>query len=171
MTKRIGMIAGSFDPITNGHQWLIQQALTIVDKLYVVVGNNPAKKYMFSGDVRQDLINLVIDEENTDRLAITYLGDQLLINAAHDCGCNYLIRGIRNAADFEYEAQVQLINRKIRPNIETLFLIPPRELTEVSSSTVKGLVGFKGWEDIVSTYVHPAVLDALRAKGEHRGTL
>lgn len=166
--KRVGMIAGSFDPITNGHEWLIRQALAICDKVYVIVGHNPAKKYMFSSDMREDMLNFVIDIDDVNRLVIGSLGDELLINAAHNRGCNYLIRGIRNSTDFDYESQVQLINRKIRPDIETLFLIPPRELTEVSSSTVKGLVGFKGWEDIVSTYVHPFVLDALREKASNR---
>jgi pantetheine-phosphate adenylyltransferase len=162
--KRIGMVAGSFDPITNGHQWLIEQALEICDKVYVVVGNNPAKKYLFSEYDRGSMVKAVFEPHNAvkRRLIVTNLADSLLINVAAELGCNFLIRGIRNSEDFNYESQVHLINRKIQPTIETVFLIPPRELTEVSSSTVKGLVGFKGWEDIVSTYVHPVVLEALR---------
>lgn len=164
--KRVGMVAGSFDPITNGHQWLIEQALTIVDKLYVVVGNNPAKKYMFSDAQRLDLVDRVCEPYNAvkQRVVSKLLCNDLLINVAAEYHCDFLIRGIRNAEDFNYESQVLLINRKIQPKIETVFLIPPRELTEVSSSVVKGLVGFKGWEDIVATYVDPAVLNALRAK-------
>lgn len=164
--NRVGMVAGSFDPITNGHEWLIRQALAICDKVFVIVGNNPAKKYMFSGEERLNMIHDVIAVGSADdnRYEVDYLHNDLLINVARDSGCNYLIRGIRNAADFDYELQVQLINRKICPGIETLFLIPPRELTEVSSSTVKGLVGFNGWEEIVSTYVHPSVLRALKEK-------
>lgn len=162
--NRIGMVAGSFDPITNGHEWLIRQALYLCDKVVVIVGNNPSKKYMFSGEERLNMIHRAIQIPDTNRFEVDYLHDELLINAAKQRGCNFLIRGIRNAADFEYEQQVQLINRKIQPEIETLFVIPPRELTEVSSSTVKGLVGFKGWESIVSTYVHPAVLQALRER-------
>lgn len=162
--NRVGMVAGSFDPITNGHEWLIRQALDICDKVFVIVGNNPAKKYMFSGEERLDMIHRVIGIDDSDRFVVDYLHNDLLINVARDSGCNFLVRGIRNTEDFNYELQVQLINRKICPGIETLFLIPPRELTEVSSSTVKGLVGFNGWEDVVSTYVHPVVLTALREK-------
>jgi pantetheine-phosphate adenylyltransferase len=162
--NRIGMVAGSFDPITNGHEWLIRQALEICDKVFVIVGNNPAKKYMFTGQERADMVHRVIGIEDTDRIVVDFLHNDLLINVAKDSGCNFLIRGIRNSEDFNYEAQVQLINRKICSTIETLFLIPPRELSEVSSSTVKGLVGFNGWENIVSTYVDPIVLDTLKAR-------
>lgn len=159
--NRIGMVAGSFDPITNGHEWLIRQALEVCDKVFVVVGNNPAKKYMFHEIARAQMIADVVGDS---RVEVMFLMNDLLINVARERGCNFLIRGIRNTQDFEYEMQLQLINRKICPGIETLFLIPPRELTEVSSSTVKGLVGFKGWEDVVSTYVHPVVLDKLKEK-------
>ena len=162
--NRVGMVAGSFDPITNGHEWLIRQALDICDKVFVIVGNNPAKKYMFDAETRVNMIHDVIGVDNYEWFVVDHLLNDLLINAARDSGCNYLIRGIRSSADFEYEAQVQLINRKICPDIETLFLIPPRELTEVSSSTVKGLVGFNGWQDVVSTYVHPTVLRRLERR-------
>lgn len=171
MTKRIGMIAGSFDPITNGHTWLIEQALTVVDKLYVIVGNNPAKKYMFTDAERVLLIDAVcdpMDAHRPKRIFTTFLDNKLLINVAAELGCNFLIRGIRNAEDFNYESQVLLINRKIQPGIETLFFIPPRELTEVSSSTVKGLMGFEGWEDVVSTYVAKPVLKALKKRVKER---
>jgi pantetheine-phosphate adenylyltransferase len=132
--------------------------------VFVIVGNNPAKKYMFTGQERANMVHRVIGIDDYDRFVVDFLHNDLLINVAHDSECNFLIRGIRNSEDFNYEGQVLLINRKIRPGIETLFLIPPRELTEVSSSTVKGLVGFNGWEDVVSTYVHPVVLDALKTK-------
>jgi pantetheine-phosphate adenylyltransferase len=136
------MVAGSFDPITNGHEWLIRQALEVCDKVFVIVGNNPAKKYMFTGQERANMVHRVIGIDDYDRFVVDFLHNDLLINVAHDSECNFLIRGIRNSE----------------------FLIPPRELTEVSSSTVKGLVGFNGWEDVVSTYVHPVVLDALKPK-------
>lgn len=159
--NRVGMVAGSFDPITKGHEWLIDQALVLCDHVHVIVGNNPVKKYLFSGEERKTMIEQIY---TTPRVEVNFLNDELLINVAREYECNFLVRGIRNAEDFSYEQQVQLINRKICPEIDTVFLIPPRELTEVSSSTVKGLVGFKGWEGIVSQYVHPYVLARLQEK-------
>ena len=73
----------------------------------------------------------------------------------------HLIRGIRNNEDFGYETQMALVNRKIAPGIKTVYMAPPPELSEVSSSTVRGLVGFTDWEHIVKGYVHPTVLRAL----------
>lgn len=165
--KRVGMIAGSFDPITNGHHWLIREALTIVDELWIIVGNNPAKKYMFSEGERVQLVKDVVaplDAAPYKRTTTVAIANQLLINVAARMNVDFLIRGIRTTEDFTYESQVLLINRKIQPKVETLFLIPPRELTEVSSSTVKGLIGFEGWEDVVKTYVSPVVLEALKTK-------
>lgn len=159
--NRIGMVAGSFDPLTKGHEWLIDQALMLCDTVHVIVGNNPTKKYWFSGVERKDMIEQIYQGP---RVQVNFLGDELLINVAREYGCNFLVRGIRNTEDFNYEAQVQLINRRICPNIDTVFVIPPRELTEVSSSTVKGLVGFRGWESVVSQYVHPHVLAKLKEK-------
>ena len=168
--KRVGMIAGSFDPITNGHAWLIEQALTVVDELHIVVGHNPAKKYMFTPREREGMVRAVALETkgaSVKRIKVKFLGDKLLINAAADNGCNFLIRGIRNNEDFAYESQMLLINRKIQPGIETVFFIPPRELTEVSSSTVKSLIGFDGWHNVVSTYVNPKVMAVLKGMADN----
>lgn len=168
----VGIVAGSFDPITNGHTWVIAQAATLMNKLYVVIGVNPTKKYRFSVDQRRDLIAKTLRAELTaeqfSRIELVYLENELLINFATQVGANFIVRGIRNAEDFSYESQLRLVNRKINPAIETLFLIPPVELTEVSSSTVKGLVGFTGWESIVGQYVSPVVLEAFRAEGQVR---
>ena len=163
-----GIVAGSFDPITNGHVWLIQQACTLLDKLYVVIGVNPSKKYYFSTEVRRQLVEETLagslTPEQYGKVEIVYLENDLLINFATQVGVQYIVRGIRDTADFAYESQLRLVNRKINPAIETLFLIPPVELTEVSSSTVKGLVGFNGWETVVAQYVSPVVMRAFGAK-------
>ena len=167
--NRIGVIAGSFDPITNGHTWLIKEALTIVDHLYIVVGNNPVKKYWFTESERMSMVVEVCNKitkvrNDTHMVTITTIDKQLLVTYAASVNANCLIRGIRNAEDFNYEAQMLLINRKIEPEMRTVFFIPPRELTEVSSSTVKGIVGYDGWKDIVAQYVDPLVLDQLERK-------
>jgi len=163
--NKIGLIAGSFDPITNGHTWLIKQALTLVDVLYVVIGNNPAKRYMFSELERTNLVKAVCEDAGVyDRIVVQSTSTEMLVNVAFNLNVDFLIRGIRNASDFEYESQMLLINRRIQPSINTVFLIPPRELTEVSSSTVKSLVGFTSWGGVVTNYVSPCVLAALQEK-------
>ena len=166
--EKIGVCAGSFDPTTNGHVWLIKKAVGLMDTLHVAIGANPLKKHTFSAEERMALLmESLADElppEALSRIEPFFLGRELLIGRAQELKATHLVRGIRDVKDFEYERQIQLVNAKIAPEIETVFLITPPHLSEVSSSTVKGLVGFKGWESAVSGYVHPAVLAALQKK-------
>lgn len=163
--RTIGLIGGSFDPITVGHAYLIEESARMVDELHVVIGVNPAKKYLFSDIEREVLVAKVIHDLNLETpVQIHFLKRDLLIQLATTLGVTHLIRGIRSAEDFGYETQMALVNRKINPDIRTIYLTPPPELTEVSSSTVKGLVGFTDWPKIVERYVHPAVLAALTDK-------
>lgn len=168
---KTGIVAGSFDPITNGHTWLIRQSAQLMDKLFVVIGVNPSKKSLFAPDQRQSLVEQTLraelPEDLFSKITITFISNELLINFARDNHAQYIFRGIRNTEDFNYEAQMQLVNLKICPSIETLFSIPPRELTEVSSSTVKGLLGFAGWEAVAREYVSPSVLAALVSTQDH----
>lgn len=161
--ERIGVIAGSFDPITLGHQWMIEQALDLVDFLYVVVGTNSSKKCMFSVDERVEMIHQVMGRFST-RMQIVTTDTQLLADFAVSVGAECLIRGVRNSNDLVYESDMQLINRKIQPTLKTIFLIPPRELVEVSSSTVRGLIGFDNASKVVADYVDPYVLQCLLNK-------
>jgi pantetheine-phosphate adenylyltransferase len=166
---RHAIVAGSFDPITNGHVWLIKQALKIADRVTVVVGVNPSKKYMFEMDERIDLVgevltNDLVDYEIMRRIEIVPLQNELLVNYAKSVDADVLVRGIRNTTDFSYESEILLINRNIQPTIDTVYVVPPRELTEVSSSTVKGLVGFTGWQNSIKSYVDPSVINALERK-------
>lgn len=163
---KIGIVAGSFDPITLGHIWLIQQACHLMGKVYVVIGVNPAKSHWFSPEQRKAQIEASLKElltpEELSKVRIHFLEKDLLINFAVAKKVHYIFRGIRTTDDFNYETQMQMVNRKICPQVETLFLVPPRDLTEVSSSTVKGLVGFTGWESAVEGYVSSSVLSDLR---------
>ena len=165
---KIGIVAGSFDPITNGHTWLISQSVKLMHKLYVVIGVNPAKKSLFTPEERKDMIERTLKAElapeDFAKLRIRFLEKELLINFAIAKKAHYIFRGIRTTKDFNYEAQMQLVNRKLSLDVETMFMIPPRELTEVSSSTVKGLLGFKGWEEATRGYVSESVFEALLSK-------
>ncbi len=167
----IGVVAGSFDPITRGHEWLIGEAARLVDHLHVVIGVNPAKKYTFSDAERRAMVETCVADLDvvgtpTD---IHFLSNDLLIQFAVKAGATHLIRGIRDTSDFNYETQMALVNRKIAPAVRTVYMVPPPELSEVSSSTVRGLVGFNGWQDIVKGYVHPCVLAAFEHKLAQRG--
>ena len=168
--KTIGICAGSFDPITYGHIWMIEKSAQLVDKLFVAVGINPSKKYYFSTEERLNLIeeslknNLKI--EDFQKIKIIKLENQLLVNKAIELNATHLIRGIRDSKDFEYERQIQIVNTKIAPQIETVYFVTPPNLTEVSSSIVKSLVGYQGWESITQQYVDPIVINAFKLKLE-----
>ena len=167
----IGIVAGSFDPITNGHVWLIKKAAEIVGengKLYIVMGVNSSKKYHFSVEERVAQIQEVLLDNLMNRayqrVEVKVISDDLLISTAKELGATHIIRGIRNAKDFDYECEIQSVNRDIDSSIETIYLVPPPELVKVSSSTVKGLVGFKNWEDIVGKYVNPFIVSEFKKK-------
>ena len=167
----IGIVAGSFDPITNGHVWLIRRAAEMVGDdgyLHVVMGVNPAKKYFFDAEQRERQIRKVLSDHLPASLyraiLVEAIGNELLINHAKSINATHIFRGIRNTEDFNYEAQIQQVNNRIDSGITTVFFIPPAEMSEVSSSTIKGIVGFKGWKDVIAKYVHPNIIADFEAK-------
>lgn len=163
---KIGVYAGSFDPITKGHLAVIRQALKVVDTLHVVVAVNPAKKGMFEGYERTSLISQAVKEElayiDQDRIVVKFITNVLTVAYAEWVNAKVLVRGLRNGADYAYERSQATINRKLAPDIETIFIPTPIEYEEVSSSTVKGLMKFDGGEVAAREFVTPAVLEALR---------
>jgi pantetheine-phosphate adenylyltransferase len=169
----IGVVAGSFDPATRGHGWLIEEAARLVDELHIVIGVNPAKKYLFDEAERGQFLEAMLPDLALCGTPVTlhYLRNDLLVQFAARHQVTHIIRGVRNAVDFSYETQMALVNRKIDPAIRTVYMVPPAELSEVASSTVKGLVGFTDWEAIVRDYVHPSVVEAFRRKLAERGAL
>lgn len=159
---RIGMVTGSFDPITNGHAWVIEAASQMVDKLWVVVAHNPTKHCMFGVNDRMEMVREVCN--GMARCHTIFVGsssNEMITHVARRLNCDTIFRGLRNAEDFAYESQMLLVNRRIDPSIQTVFLIPPRELTEVSSSMVKSLSKFSDWQTVASMYVHPFVLSKV----------
>lgn len=169
---KIAVMAGSFDPVTYGHTWVIQRALEVADRVKIIVGLNPNKKYMFDTNERIHLMQRCIESEmsasDAKRNEVVTVGNQLVIDYAKDIRASMLVRGIRNVDDFRVEGEMNLIHKRMHPEINTAYFIPPRELTEVSSSVVKSIVGFDRWERTVSQYVNPIVLIELQKRSEKR---
>jgi pantetheine-phosphate adenylyltransferase len=162
-----GVYAASFDPITNGHLWCIEQGVKIFDQLIVAIGVNPEKKYTFPLRERVKLV-----QETTKQypnVVIETYENQLLVHYAKLTGAEYILRGIRTETDYEYERAMRHINSDLNSEIVTLFLMPPREIAEVSSSVVKGLVGLDQWEEIIKKYVpEPVFREFVKRFGSSR---
>jgi pantetheine-phosphate adenylyltransferase len=170
MKDRIAVYAGTFDPLTDGHLWMILEGLRVFDRVIVAVGVNPKKKPMFTLDERLDLIreSVKIFTSSSSRLEIESFDNQFLIHYADTKGARFLLRGLRNVKDFEEEKAYRNINGDLKGGITTFFLMPPRDICEVSSSIVKELTGPEGWEEIVRSYVPYPVFKKLKEK--HRAT-
>ena len=133
---KIAIYPGSFDPITNGHLNIIRRAASIFDQLIVCVMVNPSKNPMFSSDERVSLIRSVVaDLPNVDVDA----SEELLAEYARRKGGCVIVKGLRASSDFENEFQMALINHKINPGLDTMFLTAEHQYTYLSSSTVKEL--------------------------------
>jgi pantetheine-phosphate adenylyltransferase len=149
--KRLAVYAGSFDPLTVGHLWMIEQGVALFDELVVAVGINPEKRYTFTLEDRLAMLRQAL--RPFPNLSVTSFSNSYLINYAQEIGATHILRGIRSGADYEYERTMRNINGDLDPDICTAFLMPPRPIAEVSSSMVKGLIGPKGWRRVVRKYV------------------
>jgi pantetheine-phosphate adenylyltransferase len=149
--KRLGVYAGSFDPLTIGHLWMIQQGVGLFDRLVVAVGINPEKRYTFSLEERLALLRTSLKKFRN--VSVATFSNRYLIDYAQSIGASHILRGIRSASDYEFERTMRNINGDLDQSICTVFLMPPRDIAEVSSSMVKGLVGPKGWQRVVRKYV------------------
>jgi pantetheine-phosphate adenylyltransferase/dephospho-CoA kinase len=165
--KKIGIVSGSFDPITLGHQYIIKTALSIVDLVIVSIAHNSTKKYFFSKYdrlmlVKQSLGEILSDEE-LSRVVIKFIPeDEFTVDFARKFGAKFIIRGLRTAIDLDYENQINLLQKKIAPDIETIYLITPRDLIEISSSLVKSTLSCKQWEKVAAPYVSQSVLKHMK---------
>jgi pantetheine-phosphate adenylyltransferase len=155
---RIALYAGSFDPITRGHEDLMLRSLGFVDRLVVAVATNVAKQPLFTADERVELIRSAVGNE--PRIEVHQFSG-LLVEFARQMNATLFIRGLRAVSDFEYEYQMALMNRHMAPRLETVFMVPSLDTTYISSSLVREIARFGG---DVSGLVHPTVADALRRK-------
>ncbi|MCK4028170.1 pantetheine-phosphate adenylyltransferase [Streptococcus suis] len=140
MSDKIGMITGSFDPITNGHLDIIERASGLFDKLYVGIFTNPNKKGLLSPEQRLAVLEDLFAKE--DKVEAFLAKNELVVDVAHRLGVTHLVRGLRNATDLEYESSFDFYNRRLAPDLETVYLIAKPELKFVSSSQVRELVQF-----------------------------
>lgn len=149
---------GSFDPITNGHVDIVTRGLKIFEHITVAVLHNPEKETLFSLEERVALIKKVLDFP--ERVSVKSFSG-LLVNFVEQLGTHVILRGLRATSDFDYEAQMALMNRQLSPNIETFFLMTSERYSYVSSSLVKQIAPYGG---DVSGLVPQPVGDALAKK-------
>lgn len=159
---RRALYAGSFDPTTNGHMWVLEEGAKLFDELVVVIGQNPQKKGSWSVEERVAMLRECCT--HLKNVEVRHFDGRYLVRVAKELGARYLLRGLRNAGDFAYEQTIRNVNRDLEPSVETVFVITPRELAEVSSSTVRGMVGFEGWEEVVAKYVPAPVLARMKER-------
>ncbi|MBD3169869.1 MAG: pantetheine-phosphate adenylyltransferase [candidate division Zixibacteria bacterium] len=155
---KTALYPGSFDPITKGHIDIIKRALDIFDNLIIAVAANPAKDTLFSSSERVKLIRGALGDD--ERITVTHFTG-LTSTFAQKSGVNAIIRGLRMVSDFEYEFQMALMNRKLVPEADTVFLMPSEQYTYLSSSLVKDISRYQGK---IECFVPPNVAEALRKK-------
>jgi len=159
---RHAVYAGSFDPITNGHLWMIENGSRLFDRLTVAIGVNPDKRYLFPLEDRLQMLREAAAP--LPNVTVASFENLFLVNYAREIGATFILRGIRNEQDYGYERGMRYVNAEFNAEILTVFLIPPREYAEISSSFVKGLVGPGGWEQILPKYVPVGVHKRFVAK-------
>lgn len=132
--KKKAVYPGSFDPITNGHVDIIERGLNIFDQINIAVLKNPKKEPLFTTKERVVMIESIF--KDTKRIKVMSFHG-LLVDFARKINSNIVIRGLRAVSDFEYEFQMSLMNRKLAPDIETLYMMPAVEYSFLSSQLVK----------------------------------
>jgi pantetheine-phosphate adenylyltransferase len=146
---------GTFDPITNGHSDLVGRAARLFDRVVVAVAENPGKKPAFEAGRRVELARAVLSEvPNVEVCSF----NSLLVDFVKRSRAQVILRGLRAVSDFEYEFQLAGMNRRLAPDLETLFLTPAEQYAYISSSLVREVASLGG---DVSKFVHPAVRAAL----------
>ena len=157
--KKIGLYPGSFDPVTNGHIDIIERGHCLFDILYVAVAENLGKKTLFSAEERAEM--LVEATKHLGNVEIVVCENQLSVEFARQLGATSMLRGLRAVTDFEYEFQIATTNKRLAPEIETVFLMTRTENMFLSSSTTKEVARFKG---DVSSFVPDFVAKKLSEK-------
>src|SRR5690349_6722954 len=138
---RKAVFPGSFDPITTGHVDLVRRALPLFDEIIVAIGINSQKQTLFEVDQRKQWIEQVFADEPRIRVDVF---EGLTVHFCKKVGARYLIRGLRNASDFDYEKTISQLNHIVGGQIETVFLISRPEFSHISSTIVREIIKGKG---------------------------
>lgn len=156
--KTHALYPGTFDPITNGHTDLVRRAARLFSKVTVAIAANPRKRPLFDLDERVALVRAVL----TGVTNIEVVGfDNLLVDFVRGQGAQVILRGLRAVSDFEYEFQLAGMNRRLAPDVETVFMTPSEQETFISASLVKEVASLGG---DISAFVDARVVAALKAK-------
>jgi len=137
MSKRIAIFPGSFDPITKGHENILRRALPLFDEIIIAIGKNSSKDNYFSLEQREKWIKQVFGKEPKVRVE-RYTG--LTIHFCKKMKANYILRGLRTSADFEFEKSIAQNNKMMASEIETIFILPIPELSAINSTIVRDIV-------------------------------
>lgn len=159
--KTIALYPGSFDPMTNGHLDILARATNLFNKVIVTVAVNNRKEAVFTGDERVKLIQECIsDKPWADKVEVNKFSG-LLVDHAQKMKADTLVRGVRQISDFEYEFRMALTNKRLAPEVDTIFLMPDEEFTFISASLVKEVAY---WDGDLSSFVPDRVAKALKEK-------
>jgi len=159
--KKIALYPGSFDPFTNGHIDVVERAIKIFDLVIVTVAVNRKKETMFTGEERVQQIKDAVKEKPWAEKVEVEQFTGLLIDFANKKNATVLLRGVRQISDFEYEFQMALTNRRLSPNLDTMFLMPDENHAITSSSIVKEVAT---WGGDISSFVPPNIYKAILEK-------
>lgn len=159
--KITAIYPGTFDPITHGHNDMVDRALVLFDHLIVAVASGHHKNTVLSCEERVSLTKTVL--QNKKNITVVSF-EGLLIDLAHQHNAKAIVRGLRAVSDFDYEFQLAGMNRHLAPDIETIFLRPSEQLSYISSTLVKEIAALNG---DISNFVHPAVAKALSKTRAH----
>ena len=162
MKRKIAIVPGSFDPITYGHIDIIKRSTQLFDEVIVAILVNPDKKYLFTLEEREEMINESIKDFNNVKVD-SFSG--LLVNYAKKVNSTVIVRGLRVVSDFEYEMQLTFMNKALDDNIETFYMMANKQYSFISSSIVKGVSGFGA---DLSKFVPKHVEERLEKKVKER---
>jgi pantetheine-phosphate adenylyltransferase len=142
MTKpNIALFPGSFDPFTKGHASIVEKALGLFDKVVIGIGENAAKQYFYSLEDRKKFISRVYINQTRVEVVV-YTG--LTIEACREHGAKFILRGLRNSADFGFERNIAQMNHAMNPGVETVFLVTDPELSAISSTIIREIIKHGG---------------------------
>lgn len=159
--KTIALYPGSFDPITNGHLDILERATRLFNTVIVTVAVNNKKDAVFTGEERVELIKECIHDKEWAKQVEVNQFTGLLVDHAQKMKADTLVRGVRQISDFEYEFRMALTNKRLAPEVDTIFLMPDEEFTFISASIVKEVAY---WGGDLSSFVPLNVAKALKDK-------